>query len=136
MNPANVNYLGALVTAVAAFLVGGLWYSPILFARRWMKDTRLTDADLEKGGTARIFGGAFALSLVGNVNLAFFLADGKPSLAWGMAAGALAGVGWVATALGVTYLFERRPLSLYLIDAGYHVVTMVLSGAVLGVWKK
>ena len=30
----------------------------------------------------------------------------------------LAGLGWVATGLGVTYLFERRPLGLYLIDAG------------------
>jgi hypothetical protein len=134
MNPANVNYPGALVGALAAFLIGGLWYSPILFARPWMRASGLTEADLKKG-TARIFGGAFALALIGNVNLAFFLADGKPSLSWGLAAGALAGVGWVSTSLGVTYLFERRPLSLYLIDAGYHVVTFLLSGAILGVWK-
>ena len=136
MNPANVNYLGALVTAIGAFLVGGIWYSPILFARPWMRANGLADADLQKGDAGRVFAGAFALSLVGNVNLAFFLADGTPSLGWGIAAGALAGVGWVATSLGVTYLFERRPLKLYLIDAGYHVVTFMMSGAILGVWKK
>ncbi len=135
MNPANVNTLGALVCALSAFLVGGIWYSPLLFAKPWMRLSGLTDADLKKGGTARIFGGAFALALVGNVNLAFFLADGRPSLGWGIAAGALAGVGWVATSLGITYLFERRPLALYLIDAGYHVVSFVISGAILGVWK-
>jgi hypothetical protein len=134
MNPAHVNYAGAFVTAFAAFLVGGLWYSPILFARPWMRATGLGEADLAKG-MPRIFGGAFLLALVGNLNLAFFLADGRPSLGWGIAAGALAGVGWVATSLGITYLFERKPLSLYLIDAGYHVVSFMLSGAVLGVWK-
>jgi hypothetical protein len=101
-----------------------------------MRASGLTDEDLKKSGTARIFAGSFALALVGNVNLAFFLADGSPNLGWGIAAGALAGVGWVATSLGVTYLFERRPLSLYLIDAGYHVVTFMLSGAILGVWKR
>lgn len=136
MNPANVNYLGALVGALCCFLVGGVWYSPILFARPWMRASGLTEDGLKKGNMGRIFGGAFALALVGNVNLAFFLADGTPSLAWGVAAGALAGVGWVATSLGITYLFERRPLALYLIDAGYHVVTFVISGAILGVWKK
>lgn len=136
MNPANVNYLGALVGALASFLVGGLWYSPILFARPWMRAIGLTEEELKKSNMARIFGGSFVLALVSNVNLAFFLADGTPSLSWGVAAGALAGVGWVATSLGVTYLFERKPLSLYLIDAGYHVVTFMISGALLGVWKK
>jgi hypothetical protein len=143
MSPGNVNFLGAFVTALASFLVRGVWYSPILFARPWLKASGLHEEDLRKRGLTRVFAGgcahsagAFALALVANVNLAFFLADGRPSLAWGVAAGALAGVGWVATALGVTYLFERRPLTLYLIDAGYHVVCFVISGAVLGVWKK
>ena len=135
MNPAHVNFPGALVGAFLAFLVGGIWYSPVLFAKPWMRATGLQDDELKKG-TGRVFGGAFALALVGNVNLAFFLADGTPNLGWGIAAGALAGVGWVATAMGVTYLFERRSLRLYLIDAGYHVVALMLSGAILGVWKR
>src|SRR5688572_24405671 len=126
MDPSKVNYLGALVAALSTFLVGGLWYSPILFARPWMEANGLTDEDLKRGGMARIFGGSFVLALVSSVNLAFFLADGKPSLGWGIAAGALAGVGWVATSLGTTYLFERKPLKLYAIDAGYHVVTFML----------
>jgi hypothetical protein len=134
MDPSNVNWLGALVAAISTFLVGGIWYSPILFARPWMQAMGFTDGDL-KGGMGKIFGGSFALSLVAAVNLAFFLADGKPSLAWGVTAGLLAGVGWVVTSLGTTYLFERRPLKLFLIDAGYHAVTFAVMGAILGVWK-
>lgn len=135
MNPANVNWLGAVVAASATFLIGGLWYSPVMFARPWMALNGLTEEEL-KGGLARVFGGAFALQLVGALNLAFFLADGRPDVAWGMIAGALAGVGWVATALGTTYLFERKPLRLYAINAGYHAVSFVVMGAILGAWKR
>jgi hypothetical protein len=134
MDPSNVNWLGALVAAISTFLVGGVWYSPILFARPWMEAMELTDADL-KGGMGKIFGGSFALSLIAAVNLAFFLADGKPSITWGVTAGLLAGVGWVATSLGTTYLFGRRPLKLFLIDAGFHAVSFAVMGAILGVWK-
>jgi hypothetical protein len=135
MDPAHVNWLAAAVAAVSAFLIGGVWYSPLLFERPWMATNGLSEADLKKGGLGRIFGGSFVLTLVSAVNLAFFLAGGKPDVAWGMTAGALAGIGWVATSLGSTYLFERRPLKLFLIDAGYHAVTFTLMGAILGVWK-
>jgi len=134
MNPAHVNWLGALVAALSAFLVGGVWYSPLLFARPWLAATKVAEAELGRGHV-RVFGGAFVLALVSAVNLAFFLAGGQPSLAWGVTAGALAGVGWVVTSLGITYLFERRPLKLFLIDAGFHAVTFVVMGAILGVWK-
>ncbi|MCK6547291.1 DUF1761 domain-containing protein [Myxococcota bacterium] len=135
MNPSNVNYLGALVAAASSFLVGAVWYSPILFAKRWMEAAGLDDATLKQANLAKIFGTSFVLQLVAAVNLAFFLADGKPDVVWGMAAGALAGIGWVATGLGTTYLFERRPFALWAIDAGYHAVTFVLMGAILGAWK-
>jgi hypothetical protein len=135
MNPANVNWAAALVAAVSTFLIGGLWYSPLLFARPWMEANGLVAKDLESGGMARVFGGSFALALVSSINLAFFLADGKPDLMWGLTAGALAGVGWVATSLGVTYLFERKPLKLYLINAGYHALSFTVMGGILGIWK-
>jgi Protein of unknown function (DUF1761) len=136
MNPANVNWLGALVAALSIFLIGGVWYSPLLFARQWLAASGLSEEDMKRGSQVRIFGGSFVLALISAVNLAFFLAGGPSDLAWGLAAGALAGIGWVVTSLGVTYLFERRPLKLFLIDAGFHAVTFLVMGAILGVWKK
>ena len=49
--------------------------------------------------------------------------------------GGLAGFGWVAASMGTTYAFERKPLRLFMIDAGYHGVTYVVMGAILGVWS-
>jgi hypothetical protein len=132
MDPSKVDYLAAVVAALSSFLIGGLWYSPILFARAWMRETGLTEADLGKG-LGRAFGGAAVLSLVAALNLAFFLGP-SAGVAWGATAGALAGVGWVAASLGIVYLFERRSTLLILIDGGYQAVAYTVMGAILGAW--
>jgi hypothetical protein len=130
----NINYLAVLVAAISAFVIGGVWYSPILFANAWMRETGLSDETLKRRNMGVVFGTSFLLSLIIAGNLAAFLA-GPPDLKWGATAGALAGVGWVATGLGITYLFEAKSMKLFLIDAGYHAVTFIVMGAIIGVWK-
>jgi Protein of unknown function (DUF1761) len=134
MDLRKLNYVAIVAAAVSAFVVGGVWYSPLLFVRVWMKETGLDDEVLGKRNMGVVYGTAFVLLLIISFNLAAFLA-GPPNLAWGLTAGALAGVGWVATGLGVTYLFEARSFRLFLVNAGYHAVTFTLMGGILGVWK-
>lgn len=134
MDLSKLNYVAIVAAAVSAFVVGGVWYSPLLFVRVWMKETGLDDEVLGKRNMSVVYGTAFVLLLIISFNLAAFLA-GPPNLAWGLIAGALAGVGWVATGLGVTYLFEARSFRLFLVNAGYHAVTFTLMGGILGVWK-
>ena len=132
---ASINPWAVLLAAVATFAVGGLWYSPLLFNRPWQRLTGLTDQALRAGSPARVFGLSFVAALVAAVNLAFFLSGPTTTLAFATLAGALVGGGWVATALATTYLFERRPPGLWLIDAGYHLVAFTLMGAILGAWR-
>ena len=134
MDLSKLNYVAIVAAAVSAFVVGGVWYSPLLFVRAWMKEAGLDDEVLGKRNMGVVYGSAFVLLLIISFNLAVFLA-GPPNLAWGLTAGALAGVGWVATGLGVTYLFEARSFRLFLVNAGYHAVTFTLMGGILGVWK-
>lgn len=132
MDASNVDYVAAVVAAVSSFLIGGLWYSPILFARAWMREAGVTDEQL-RTKMAQVFGGAFVLSLVVALNLAFFL--GKDAgVAWGAGAGALAGIGWAAASLGIVFLFERRSLTLIVIDGGYLAVSYTVMGAIIGAW--
>src|SRR6476620_2991462 len=42
------NYLAILVAAIVAFLIGGLWYSPMLFAKQWMAAHAHTPEDVAK----------------------------------------------------------------------------------------
>jgi Protein of unknown function (DUF1761) len=126
---------GIAAAAVSFFLVGGLWYSPILFANPWMKANGFTAADLSaRGGAGRIFGLSFVLALVSSVNLVFFLGDAGTTAAWGATAGALSAV-WIVAAFGITYLFERKPMKLFLINAGYYAVAFPLMGFILGAWR-
>ena len=131
----NINYLAVLAAAVSAFAIGGLWYSPVLFQRAWMTANGFTASDLEKGGEARIFGGAFVLTLLMAINLAAFLGGPDTTMAWGATAGALTGLGWVAFGIGVVGLFERRPIAYALINGGYWTVALTVMGAILGAWR-
>ena len=120
------------IAALSSFLLGGLWYGP-LFARRWQRLAGLTDAQLAAGSPARIFGLAFVLAVVQAWVFAMFLGP-DPSLALGLGAGASAGLCWVGAAFAVNDLFERRPLGLWAINAGYHTLAFTLYGLVLSLW--
>ena len=63
-------------------------------------------------------------------NFANFLGP-RPSLAFGTAVGASAGLLWVASSFGINYLFERKSLKLFLINGGYHTLQFTLIGGVI-----
>jgi hypothetical protein len=130
----NLNLLAILAAALAAFLIGGFWYSPALFHRAWMRANRYNDTDVASGNMAVIFGLAFLFALVMAFNLAMFLDAPGTTLAWGAAAGGLASV-WVALGIGTIALFERRPATYTLINGGYWVVSLVVMGAIIGGWR-
>ena len=54
----------------------------------------------------------------------------------GLHTGVFTGFFFVATALGVIYLFEQRPFKLWCINAGYQVVNFGVMGTILGVWPR
>lgn len=129
-----INYLAVGAAALSAFLLGGLWYS-VLFQKPWMTANGFTDADLKKGNEAAIFGTSFVLCLIMAANLAAFLSGPETTASWGAIAGALTGFGWIAPAIGVIALFERRPLAYTLVNGGYWAVALTLMGAILGTWR-
>ena len=43
----HVNYIAVVVAAVAIFILGGLWYSPVLFAKRWVKLIGKTEEEMK-----------------------------------------------------------------------------------------
>ena len=130
----NLNWLAIIVSAVSTFLIGGLWFSPVLFGKAWMELNGFKESDLQ-GGQGKIFGVSFILALVMAFNLAMFLAAPEVDFSFGLIAGFLTGFGWVAMAFGVTYLFERKPIKLFWINAGYHIVAFTVMGGILGAWK-
>ena len=127
------NFFAIVTAALVTFAVGGLWYSPILFAGPWMRECGITPEKAKQASMGRVFGLSALAAVVMSVNMAAFL-GAKGTLSFGLFAGAATGIGWVAMSLGVIYLFEQRSFKLWLIDSGYQVVSYTLMGGILGAW--
>ena len=135
MNPeqvfAHLNWLAVIAATLAGFLVGGLWYGP-LFGNEWMALNKLTKEDARKASMGKLYGTTISLNLIAATSLAMFIGSGD--FQSGLFAGFMTGLTFVATALGVTYAFEFKPLKLWCINAGYQVVFFTVMGGILGAW--
>lgn len=130
----DINWLAAFVGAIVGNLgVGSLWYSPLLFSKAWQREVGITDAELRAGNFPLIFGLGFVLSVIAAVLFAAWLGP-NPPLGDALVSGLVVGLGFVGTSLGINYLFERKSLSLWAINTGFHTAEFVAIGLVLGLW--
>jgi hypothetical protein len=98
-----------------------------------MTEFGFTLEDLEKRNTLKTFGLSLLLAFMAALILEMFI-GAEADLVFGMMAGFFAGFGWVATFLGILYLFEMRSLKAYGINAGFCIVSLTVMGIVLGSW--
>jgi hypothetical protein len=130
----QLNYLPILVSGLSTFLIGGLWYSPAVFGKAWMRENGFTEENMKGGNMIKIFGISILLAIISAINLAMFMGpENNPAMGalWGF----LAGAGWVATFVGMHYLFERKSFTLFLINAGFSIVALTVMGVILAAWK-
>ncbi len=134
MLPVTINYLAVLIAALLYMLIGFAWYGPLL-GKLWMKEVGLKKETMKKPKPTFFlipFAGAVVMSFV----LANFISFAHVTTgAEGMIIGGWCGIGFSATALLATFHFEGRTKELFLIDAGYHVASLVLMGALLALWR-
>ena len=135
MNMNEINVWAVIVAAMSAFVVGGLWYSPLLCGAAWMRANNFTEEQVNGFKKSRMFGWSIPLLLIMATNLAIFLADAQTNWVWGITAGVLAGAGWVATGIAVVGLFENKSWTYISINAGYNIVAFALMGLIIGAWR-
>lgn len=130
-----INHIAVFVCAILNLGLGALWYSPILFYKGWLGETKLTEEQLAKANPAKTYGLAFLFAWVISYNLAFFLGDATTNAMWGATAGFLAGFGFSALIFTIIALFEQRSWKYIFINGSYITVYFTLIGFVLGVWR-
>jgi hypothetical protein len=130
-----INHLAVFVCAIANLVVGGLWYSPLLFYKGWLRETKLTEEELRTVNPAKTYGLAFLFALIISYNLAFFLGDDQTTAAWGATAGFLAGFGWSTLIFAILALFEQRSWKYIFINGGFITAYFTLIGFILGLWR-
>lgn len=130
-----INHLAVAVCAVMSLVIGGLWYSPVLFQKPWQQAAGITDEQMAKFNPIKTFGLTFVLAWIMSYNLAFFLGAPGTTWQWGVAAGLLAGLGWVALQFIIIALFEQRSFKYMAINCGYVIVYFAVIGFILGIWR-
>jgi len=135
MENLHINHIAVFVCAIANLALGALWYSPALFYKGWLSETKLSEEQLAKQNPAKTYGLAFLFSLVISYNLAFFLGDANTTAAWGATAGFLAGFGWSTLIFAIIALFEQRSWKYIFINGGFITVYFTLIGFILSVWR-
>lgn len=130
----EVNWLAVLVAAVAYFAVGGLWYSPVLFAKPWMSASGISPEQSQ--GPSALYAVSFVFQFLASLALALLVvATGAQTFADGIVLGLVIGIGFVLTAVGVTQMFSNAPAVLQAINIGYHLVGLVVAGVILALWR-
>lgn len=132
----EINYLALLVAAVIYMGVAALWYSPLMFGRRWMEENRLNEAQLEARGMFPAIIYAFVAAIVLSLGLAVLIRiAGMTNWLTGGLMGLFAGLLISGPAALPVYVFENRSLKLFTINEGMPVAALFIMGAVIGGWQ-
>lgn len=131
----NINYLAVIGAGLAAWLLGALWYSPLLFGKSWQNETGLSDEEIQGGNMALTYGLSALLMVVMMFGLMPLMkAHPAEAMNFGHGAfhGAMVGLFFAATSIGINYLYQRKSIKLWLIDGVYQVAFLALGGGILG----
>jgi hypothetical protein len=134
----SIRWLPVLAAAAAAFALGAVWYSPLLFGRAWLKLHAYTDEKIAamRATAPRAYAVTFfCYVVVGAATSILLQRVGVVSVLTGIKLGALLGIG-IAAPLGLTAnLYSDTPLSVWGIDAGHQIALLTLMGAILAAWR-
>lgn len=133
----RLNLLAVFVAAVAAFVVGGMWYA-VLFGRPWARVYGYTEAQLQEmsKNPGRTFPLIFLCDVVMALAVAVLVVNlNLTSVLSGAVLGAALWLG-VAGANGLALqLGHGRPLAGWIIDTGQQLVALLVCGMILSVWR-
>ncbi len=127
----DVNWLAVFGGALCGFVVGGIWYGPIM-GKRWMGAVGLTEEEVQSGNMPLIYGGAFAFSVLASWTLAHTFATYAIELSFAAKVLTAFGValGFIVPAIGTNYLFSQKGKALFFIDAAYWLLFYTAMGLV------
>jgi len=133
-----VNNVAVLVSGVVIFMLGGLWYSPVLFAKRWVALIGKSEAELKAsaGSMPMSYLVVLLCGLVTAWVMALVVGNFAPASAVdGALIGALCWLGFAGATSYGTALFSGKPKALWLIDSGFTLVSFIVAGVILSVWR-
>lgn len=134
----EINYLAMIVAGVVSYAIGALWYSPVMFGKEWSKLIGLSEknAKAAKDRMTQVYAIGFVAALVGAFVLARLLVWTRASdLVSALKIGGWIWLGFILVWMLNGWLYEQKPLKLLVINAGYALVAILASCAILILWR-
>ena len=132
----DINWIAVLVGTIGYFMLGAIWYS-FLFKNKWIEYSgiNMEDPNLKKGVAATMFA-SFVMMFVTSVAIAF-LAYRIGMWGWmsGVKLGLMTGVCFASTSMAINMLYEKKPLGLFFINAGYQVLGNIIAAVIIVCWR-
>jgi hypothetical protein len=127
----EINYLAVAIATIVTMVLGFLWYSPVLFSNAWVTEMGMKREEMS-GGSPYTYVLTALTALFGAFILAILVSMvGEKTILTGITVGLLIGIS-ISVKIGMNFLFESRTLKLYIITIGYHLVTYLLTGIIIG----
>jgi len=126
----STSWLGIVAATVGFFVLGSLWFSA-LFSSLWKKELAQHNIFIQEPPKNMLFQ-KMVLTLISNAlivcSIALLVRLINPSdLASGLFLGLLLAIGIAAPTIAMIFLWENRSVSLFLIDAGYPILGIILT---------
>ena len=134
----EVNYLAVLIAAIAAMVVGFLWYSPMLFGKQWMKLKGYTAESMKK--EQKEMGKWYAVSFVLALVTAYVLSHvmtlsmnffNYSELMTGITTAFWMWLGFVLPVQATGQIFGGKKWNLLVLDTGYQLASLLVMGVVI-----
>ena len=130
----QVTFLPVLFAGIVSVVIGFAWYHPRVFGGMWMQLLNLSPESVEKGKRRMpmmAFFGLLASMFTAYVMNYFGIAWGVYDIIGAIELGFWCWIGFVATTMLGTVLWEQKSFKLYLINAGYWFVSLIAMAIVL-----
>jgi len=127
-------YISILIATIAAAIIGPLWYSPLLFGTIWMRLSGIIpqNPNEPKDRMVKQYGIQILFTLVMATALCYFVeALSITSVLDGLALSFWLWLGFQTPILINNVLWDRKPLMLFLIHAGYYILAMCVTTTIL-----
>lgn len=124
-----INFVPVMAAAVGQWILGALWYSPVLFGRMARSGVPENAKAADKRWALSMLLTFAANISVSVILLHVILLNGTYGIKGGAKFGFVVGLGLVAAPMLATYIWEKRPLRLFVVNAGYWILALTISSA-------
>ncbi|MDP1678112.1 MAG: DUF1761 domain-containing protein [Bacteroidota bacterium] len=136
MGELQINSFAVIVAAILNMVVGAIWYGPMLFAKQWMAVNNINPEEMKNVNPMPMYAQSIVVTIVSYWVLAMAITiTNAVTVSGGMSVAFWLWIGFIAPVQYTANLFSSKKILAFFLDTGYQLVTMLIAGGLLAVWR-